>query len=160
MFCAVAGDVEQTGGAGAHGRRSHEPPLRGVRGPRRYGPQSGGGARVGAQRPARLHRVPPRASWPATVTVPAASVANADRRLQQLMAADRDPERASSALAVSVESSAERGCSVVTVRCRDRPKLLFDVACTLNSTVDTAGDQARQEFYIRHADGSPIRTEG
>ncbi|KAF8748346.1 hypothetical protein HU200_012932 [Digitaria exilis] len=46
----------------------------------------------------------------------------------------------------------------------DRPKLLFDVVCTLHDmdyvvfhgTVDTTGDQlARQEFYIRHADGSP-----
>uniref|UniRef100_A0A0A9B594 ACT domain-containing protein ACR n=1 Tax=Arundo donax TaxID=35708 RepID=A0A0A9B594_ARUDO len=28
-----------------------------------------------------------------------------------------------------------------------------------HGTVDTTGDQARQEFYIRHADGSPIRSE-
>ena len=28
-----------------------------------------------------------------------------------------------------------------------------------HGTVDTAGDQARQEFYVRHADGSPIRSE-
>jgi UTP:GlnB (protein PII) uridylyltransferase len=72
------------------------------------------------------------------------------------------------AAAVSVQSWAERGYSVVTVQCRDRPKLLFDVVCALHcldyvvfhGTVDTAaGDRARQEFYIRSADGSPIRSE-
>lgn len=102
--------------------------------------------------------------------VPAAAVAHADRLLHQLMAADLEdqPAAAFPTPAVSVESWAERGYSVVTVRCRDRPKLLFDVVCTLHDmdyvvfhgTVDTAGDNlARQEFFIRHADGSPIRTE-
>ncbi|RLN03375.1 ACT domain-containing protein ACR8-like [Panicum miliaceum] len=103
----------------------------------------------------------------AVAAVPAAGVAHADRRLHQLMAADRDPDRAFPTPAVSVDSWAERGYSVVTVQCRDRPKLLFDVVCTLHDmdyvvfhgTVDTTGDQARQEFYIRHADGSPIRSE-
>ncbi|TVU43598.1 hypothetical protein EJB05_10081 [Eragrostis curvula] len=108
----------------------------------------------------------------AVAAVPAAAVAHADRRLHQLMAADLDHDQGQDAVAfptpaVSVESWAERGYSVVTVQCRDRPKLLFDVVCTLNDmdyvvfhgTVDTTGDQARQEFYIRHADGSPIRSE-
>ncbi|XP_062195093.1 ACT domain-containing protein ACR8-like [Phragmites australis] len=103
----------------------------------------------------------------AVAAVPAAAVAHGDRRLHQLMSADRDHERAFPTPAVSVQSWAERGYSVVTVQCRDRPKLLFDVVCTLNDmdyvvfhgTVDTNGDQARQEFYIRHADGSPIRSE-
>ncbi|KAF0932676.1 hypothetical protein E2562_011974 [Oryza meyeriana var. granulata] len=62
---------------------------------------------------------------------------------------------------------AKRGYSVVTVQCHDRPKLLFDVVCTLtdmdyvvfHGTIDTTDDQAHQEFYIRHADGSPIRSE-
>jgi UTP:GlnB (protein PII) uridylyltransferase len=101
--------------------------------------------------------------------VPAAGVAHADRRLHQLMAADLDRATSFPELspAVSVQSWAERGYSVVTVLCRDRPKLLFDVVCTLHDmdyvvfhgTVDTAGDRARQEFYIRRADGSPIRSE-
>ncbi|KAK3122593.1 hypothetical protein QOZ80_8AG0615660 [Eleusine coracana subsp. coracana] len=104
---------------------------------------------------------------------PAADAAHADRRLHQLMAAelemDDKEEAAVPTPAVSVESWAERGYSVVTVRCRDRPKLLFDVACTLHDmdyvvfhgTVDTAAadGQARQEFYVRHADGSPIRSK-
>ncbi|KAF0918779.1 hypothetical protein E2562_026159 [Oryza meyeriana var. granulata] len=104
----------------------------------------------------------------AVAAVPAAAVTHAERRLHQLMSADRDQERAASPTsAVSVQSWAERGYSVVTVQCRDRPKLLFDVVCTLtdmdyvvfHGTIDTTGDQAHQEFYIRHADGSPIRSE-
>ncbi|WVZ95378.1 hypothetical protein U9M48_041150 [Paspalum notatum var. saurae] len=106
----------------------------------------------------------------AVAAVPAAGVEHADRRLHQLMAADLDRCHVSAvdeASAVSVQSWAERGYSVVTVQCRDRPKLLFDVVCTLHDmdyvvfhgTVDTAGDRARQEFYIRRADGSPIRSE-
>lgn len=105
----------------------------------------------------------------AVAAVPAAALAHADRRLHQLMAADLDLDKdAFPTPAVSVECWAERGYSVVTVRCRDRPRLLFDVVCTLHDmdyvvfhgTVDTSADlQARQEFYIRHADGNPIRTE-
>ncbi|EMS48041.1 [Protein-PII] uridylyltransferase [Triticum urartu] len=59
--------------------------------------------------------------------------------------------------------------SVITYiqQCPDRPKLLYDVVCTLtdmdylvfHGTIDTNAGQARQEFYIRHADGSPIRSE-
>ncbi|PWZ17735.1 ACT domain-containing protein ACR8 [Zea mays] len=109
----------------------------------------------------------------AVAAVPASGVAHADRRLHQLMSADL--HRAAPvpvpvpalAPAVSVQSWAERGYSVVTVQCGDRPKLLFDVACTLHDmdyvvfhgTVDTAAGRARQEFYIRRADGSPIRSE-
>nr|CAB3481955.1 unnamed protein product [Digitaria exilis] len=107
----------------------------------------------------------------AVAAVPASGVDHADRRLHQLMAADLEHHRGQAAFptpAVTVDSWAERGYSVVTVQCRDRPKLLFDVVCTLHDmdyvvfhgTVDTTGDQlARQEFYIRHADGSPIRSE-
>ncbi|KAJ1266989.1 hypothetical protein BS78_07G022200 [Paspalum vaginatum] len=107
----------------------------------------------------------------AVAAVPAAGVEHADRRLHHLMAADLDRCRQGlsgvPASAVSVQSWAERGYSVVTVHCRDRPKLLFDVVCTLHDmdyvvfhgTVDTAGDRARQEFYIRRADGCPIRSE-
>ncbi|XP_040382877.1 ACT domain-containing protein ACR8 [Oryza brachyantha] len=110
------------------------------------------------------------ASGGAVAAVPAATVAHAERRLHQLMSADRDQEERASESptpAVSVQSWAERGYSVVTVQCRDRPKLLFDVVCTLtdmdyvvfHGTIDTTGDQAHQEFYIRHADGRPIRSE-
>lgn len=86
------------------------------------------------------------------------------------MSPDRDQEERATTSprpAVSVQSCVERGYSVVTVQCRYRPKLLLDVVCTLtdmdyvvfHSTIDTTGDQAHQEFYIRHADGSPISSE-
>ena len=51
----------------------------------------------------------------AVAAVPAAGVAHADRRLHQLMAADRDRDgRAFPTPAVSVDGWAERGYSVVT----------------------------------------------
>lgn len=88
---------------------------------------------------------------------PAARATASDRRLHQLMFADRDYERrggpgAGARVRVGVESWGERGYSVVTVECRDRPKLLFDVVCTLtdmeyvvfHGTVDTDADRAHQ----------------
>ncbi|XXG43162.1 hypothetical protein AAC387_Pa01g3265 [Persea americana] len=101
------------------------------------------------------------------------AVTHTERRLHQMMFADRDYERSPTGAAgapdgsVSVQDWSEKGYSVVNVRCKDRPKLLFDVVCTLtdmqyvifHATVDTEGDQAYQEFYIRHTDGSPINSE-
>jgi UTP:GlnB (protein PII) uridylyltransferase len=83
------------------------------------------------------------------------------------MYAARDQDRAVPTPSVSVESWAERGYSVVTVQCPDRPKLLYDVVCTLadmeylvvDGTVDTSRGEAQQEFYVRHADGSPTSSE-
>ncbi|XP_010276411.1 PREDICTED: ACT domain-containing protein ACR8-like [Nelumbo nucifera] len=101
------------------------------------------------------------------------AVTHTERRLHQMMFADRDYERRSRTEAttvtpsVTVQNWAERGYSVVNVQCKDRPKLLFDIVCTLtdmeyvvfHGTIDTAGNQAIQEFYIRHSDGSPISSE-
>ncbi|KAJ0970991.1 hypothetical protein J5N97_018950 [Dioscorea zingiberensis] len=111
----------------------------------------------------------------ATVSaLPAAVGAHADRRLHQMMFEGRDYERmptgseeSCSSPSVSVQNWIERGYSVVNVQCRDRPKLLFDIVCTLtdmeyvvfHGTIDTKGDRAHQEFYIRHKDGSPISSE-
>lgn len=116
---------------------------------------------------APLLRGDSEASGGAVAAVPAGSIAHADRRLHQLMYASRDHERVFPTPWVSVESWAERGYSVVTVQCPDRPKLLYDVVCTLtdmdylvfHGTIDTNAGEARQEFYIRHADGSPISSE-
>ncbi|KAJ6826408.1 putative ACT domain-containing protein ACR8 [Iris pallida] len=103
-----------------------------------------------------------------------------DRRLHQMMFLDRDYQRCcreeeapppAPAVSVSVQNLVERGYSVVNVSCRNRPKLLFDVLCTLtdmeyvvfHGTVDTddaaAGGTARLEFYVRHSDGTPIGSE-
>lgn len=79
----------------------------------------------------------------------------ADRRLHQMMFADRDYERGNSGAtkpSVSVQNWTERGYSIVNVHCRDRPKLLFDVICTLtdmeyvvfHGTIDTTDRRAYQ----------------
>nr|GME15927.1 ACT domain-containing protein ACR4-like [Ipomoea batatas] len=98
-----------------------------------------------------------------------------DRRLHQLMFADRDYERASDDALnhppdrpnVSVTNWHDRDYSVVTIRCKDRPKLLFDVICTLtdmeyvvfHGNVDAEGPEAYQEYCIRHIDGSPVKSD-
>ncbi|KAF8018394.1 hypothetical protein BT93_H3321 [Corymbia citriodora subsp. variegata] len=99
-----------------------------------------------------------------------------ERRLHQLMYADRDydvdgVERGSagdqSKLSVMVDNCTDKGYTVVNLRCQDRPKLIFDTVCTLtdmdyvvyHGTVIAEGPEAYQEYYIRHVDGSPISSE-
>lgn len=101
------------------------------------------------------------------------AVTHTERRLHQMMFADRDYERkpiiktSSDSPLVGVQNCIERGYSVVNIQCKDRTKLLFDVVCTLtdmqyvvfHATITTAGDRAYMEFFIRHADGTPINSE-
>ncbi|CAA0842278.1 ACT domain-containing protein ACR8 [Striga hermonthica] len=100
------------------------------------------------------------------------AVTHTERRLHQLMFADRDYERRvlagpGSGPSVSVRNYLEKDYSVVNIQCRDRNKLLFDVVCTLtdmgyvvfHATVDTSDDAASLEFFIRHMDGTPISSE-
>ncbi|KAM0842482.1 hypothetical protein ACQ4PT_058336 [Festuca glaucescens] len=111
--------------------------------------------------PARIRRIESRlrhvlrggARGARTVLVDAAAVGNLDRRLHQLLNEDGEAgRRAPPTPAVAVQEWGERGYSVVTVSCRDRPKLLFDVVCTLtdldyvvyHGTFDTDGDHAQQ----------------
>ncbi|KAG1341821.1 ACT domain-containing protein ACR1 [Cocos nucifera] len=64
----------------------------------------------------------------------------------------------------SIDSWMERGYSVVNIRSRDRPKLLFDTVCSLtdmqylvfHAAVSSHGPLAIQEYYIRHMDGCTI----
>ncbi|CAK9135960.1 unnamed protein product [Ilex paraguariensis] len=100
-------------------------------------------------------------------------VTHTERRLHQMMFADRDYERNPTIRAngdspsVTVQNCLERGYSVVNIHCIDRTKLLFDVVCTLtdmqyfvfHATINTAGDRAYLEFFIRHTDGTPIGSE-
>ncbi|CAK9173136.1 unnamed protein product [Ilex paraguariensis] len=100
-------------------------------------------------------------------------VTHTERRLHQMMFADRDYERkpiirtSGDSPMVTVQDSLERGYSVVNVQCKDRMKLLFDIVCTLtdmeyvvfHATINTAGDRAYLEFFIRHTDGTPISSE-
>lgn len=84
-----------------------------------------------------------------------------ERRLHQLMLADKDYECAEQLRTctfenekpqISVQIGSERGYSVINVKSPDRPKLLFDTVCTLtdlkyvvfHATIDSSGDYALQ----------------
>ncbi|KAF9615322.1 hypothetical protein IFM89_022973 [Coptis chinensis] len=101
-------------------------------------------------------------------TTVAMAVVHTERRLHQMMFADRDYERKpNNGTQVTVQNWLERGYSILNVECKDRRKLLFDVVCTLtdmqyvvfHATIDSSHNQAYMEFYIRHSDGSPISSE-
>ena len=113
-------------------------------------------------------------------TVVSQGEVHTDRRLHQMMFEDRDYENRvvvdddSSNVQedrqrpdVCVDNWLDKDYSVVTVRCKDRPKLLFDTVCTLtdmqyvvfHGSVDTEGTEAYQEYYVRHIDGSPVKSE-
>lgn len=101
-----------------------------------------------------------------------------ERRLHQIMFADRDYEKVEKAAEhreeeessrphVTVLDCMEKDYTVITMRSKDRPKLLFDTVCTLtdmqyvvfHGVVHTGRMEAYQEYYIRHADGLPISSE-
>ncbi|OIT03693.1 PREDICTED: ACT domain-containing protein ACR8-like [Nicotiana attenuata] len=100
-------------------------------------------------------------------------VTHTERRLHQMMYADRDYERklvtrtSNDAPIVSVMNCLEKGYSVVNIQCKDRTKLLFDLVCTLtdmqydvfHATANTAADRAYLEFFTRHTDGNPISSD-
>ncbi|KAL7150182.1 hypothetical protein ABFS83_05G093200 [Erythranthe nasuta] len=101
------------------------------------------------------------------------TVTHTERRLHQMMFADRDYDRKfgmsarGESAVISVQNYLQRDYSVVNIQSKDRTKLLFDVVCTLtdmqyvvfHATVDTSGDRATMEFFIKHMDGSPISSE-
>ncbi|KAG9440620.1 hypothetical protein H6P81_020785 [Aristolochia fimbriata] len=98
-----------------------------------------------------------------------------ERRLHQLMMADRDYEgneeggvkRKRSGARVSIENCKEKGYSIVNVKSKDRPKLLFDTVCTLtdmnyvvfHAAISSDGPYAAQEYYIRQTDGCTLDSE-
>ncbi|KAI3966915.1 hypothetical protein MKW92_046242 [Papaver armeniacum] len=121
---------------------------------------------------------------------PPSARVHTERRLHQLMQADMDYEiscskdgnaggssssscgnmrRSSSSIVteVSIENCKEKGYSVVNVRCKDRPKLLFDTVCTLtdleyvvfHAAISSRGSLAVQEYYIRQRDGCTLGSE-
>ncbi|XP_020253100.1 ACT domain-containing protein ACR3 isoform X2 [Asparagus officinalis] len=97
-----------------------------------------------------------------------------DRRLHQLMFADRDYEDDSGEReknttlsfkpVITIEPCEDKGYSVVNVKCMDRPKLLFDIVCTLtdmqfavfHASVSSDGPYALQELYIRQVNGCTL----
>ncbi|XP_075475597.1 ACT domain-containing protein ACR1-like [Primulina tabacum] len=116
-----------------------------------------------------------------------------DRRLHQLMAADRDYEECCSCCGsgdgdddvdqvyryegkkkkecdgthVKIDKCKENGYSAVTIRCRDRPKLLYDTLCTLtdlhyvvfHAAMSSKEAIAFQEYYVRHEKGYTLDSE-
>jgi hypothetical protein len=117
-------------------------------------------------------------------------VTHTERRLHQMMFADRDYEEAlelpttktttrcsnSSSIrrrslaadkekpVIAIQSRNERGYSVINISCKDRPKLLFDIVCTLtdmqyvvfHATIDSNGTDAAQVCTPFHAPGAMI----
>ncbi|XP_043725436.1 ACT domain-containing protein ACR4-like [Telopea speciosissima] len=109
-------------------------------------------------------------------TVVSVGGTHTERRLHQMMYADRDYDKdedkptntcEQSKPLVTVENCEEKGYTVVNLRCMDRPKLLFDAVCTLtdmqyvvfHATVIAEGPEAYQEYFIRHKDGCPVNSE-
>ncbi|KAL2906476.1 ACT domain-containing protein ACR1 [Bienertia sinuspersici] len=124
------------------------------------------------------------------VISPATTQTHTERRLHQLMLADEDYEPCSSCGArvsggqgikycgrndgvscgcthVSIETCKEKGYSVVNIRCRDRPKLLFDTVCALtdmqymvfHAAISCDSSTAVQEYYVRRKDGCTLESE-
>lgn len=96
-------------------------------------------------------------------TVVSHDITHTERRLHQLMFADRDYERTEDDSLderrrpdVSVVNWYDKDYSVVTIKCKDRPKLLFDTVCTLtdmqyvvfHANIDAEGPEAYQVFYF------------
>ncbi|XP_027154353.1 ACT domain-containing protein ACR4-like isoform X1 [Coffea eugenioides] len=107
-------------------------------------------------------------------TVVSHGVTHTERRLHQMMFADRDYERTGHETLnererpnVNVVNWCDKDYSVVTIRCKDRPKLLFDIICTLtdmqyvvfHGNVDAEGPEAHQEYCVRHVDGSSVKSD-
>lgn len=86
-----------------------------------------------------------------------------DRRLHQMLFADRDYESAGVTTTdvdcppcfrpnIRIERIVEKGYSVVSVKCKDRAKLMFDIVCTLtdmeyvvfHATISSEGQYASQ----------------
>lgn len=114
----------------------------------------------------------------ANMTLSPPGVTHRERRLHQIMFADRDYEQVERAAEgkvddkcsrphVTIVDCIEKDYTVITMRSKDRPKLLFDALCTLtdmqyvvfHGVVHTGRMEAYQEYYIRHVDGLPISSE-
>ncbi|KAL2894048.1 ACT domain-containing protein ACR4 [Bienertia sinuspersici] len=103
--------------------------------------------------------------------------AHLERRLHQIMFDDRDydyeqvgfeeDEDIRQRSNVSVLNWYDKDYSIISVRSKDRPKLPFDTVCTLtdmqyvvfHGSVDAQGPKTYQEYYIRHVNGSPIKSK-
>ncbi|KAK6161042.1 hypothetical protein DH2020_004423 [Rehmannia glutinosa] len=113
--------------------------------------------------------------WRSANTAVSIGSTHTQRRLHQIMYADRDYDNKNedsmtnerTKPLVTIENCVEKGYTVVNVSCPDRPKLLFDTVCTItdmqyvifHGIIVAEGPEAEQEYYIRHMDGRPISLE-
>lgn len=113
--------------------------------------------------------------WRSANTAVSVGSTQTQRRLHQMMYADRDYDNQNVDSAaeerikplVTVENCVEKGYTVVNMSSPDRPKLLFDTVCTItdmeyvisHGTIIAEGPEAQQEYFIRHIDGCPISSE-
>ncbi|KAL1353256.1 ACT domain-containing protein ACR2-like [Arachis hypogaea] len=93
-----------------------------------------------------------------------------ERRLHQMMLSVRDFESPSTKerrkRMVKIESCDEKGYSIVSIDCKDRPRLMFDTVCTLtdmqyvifHASISSHEAYAFQEYFIRHIDGYALNT--
>ncbi|XP_073126635.1 ACT domain-containing protein ACR1-like isoform X2 [Henckelia pumila] len=127
------------------------------------------------------------------LAAPSTCQTHTERRLHQLMAADRDYEeccpcrgsgnddedvdqvyrdegqrkKECDGTHVKIDKCKENGYSAVTIRCRDRPKLLYDTLCTLtdlhyivfHAAMSSNEAIAFQEYYVRHENGYALDSE-
>lgn len=101
-----------------------------------------------------------------------AMTTSVERRLHQLMLSVRDfdwpaDDHRGKSTIVSIESCDWKGYSIVSVKSKDRPRLMFDTVCTLtdmqyivfHASVASHEGYASQEYFIRHVDGCALNTE-
>ncbi|KAK7260906.1 hypothetical protein RIF29_27205 [Crotalaria pallida] len=95
-----------------------------------------------------------------------------ERRLHQLMLSVRDFDDEAPSIEmgrkkmVTIDSCDEKGYSIVTIDCKDRPRLMFDTVCTLtdmqyvifHASISSHAGYAFQEYFIRHLDGYALNT--
>ncbi|KAI3975807.1 hypothetical protein MKX01_030600 [Papaver californicum] len=110
------------------------------------------------------------------VEAPPSARVHTGRRLHQLITDGNDGGnmsgnvRCSSSSIVTevcIKSCKEKGYTVVNVRCKDRPKLLFDTLYTLtdlecvvfHAAISSRDSIANQEYYIRKRDGYTLDSE-
>lgn len=101
--------------------------------------------------------------WWGANTAVSVGLTHTGRRLHQMMYADRDFDEDSTDCVsvdkkrplVTVEKCKDKGYTVVTLKCPDRPKLLFDAVCTLtdmqflvyHATIIAEGPEAYQVVF-------------
>ncbi|KAI4330232.1 hypothetical protein MLD38_028532 [Melastoma candidum] len=114
------------------------------------------------------------------LAMPVPGRTHTERRLHQLMYADKDYKMCCrccggsdcdgnecAAAHVSIGSWEEKGYTVVNIECWDRPKLLFDAVCTLtdmqyvvfHASIHSEGSTAKQEYFIRRKDGGTLNSD-